>query len=53
MLAAVELLDLAEPVHATAAAVGYTTSSGFIAAFTNEFGVTPARYSRTVHSSST
>ena len=52
MLAAVELLDRAEPVHVTAAAVGYTMSSGFISAFTSEFGVTPARYSRASQNSS-
>lgn len=52
MLAAAELLDQAASVQDTATAVGYGTSSGFIAAFANEFGVTPARYARSKTSSS-
>ena len=52
MLAAAELLGQPRSVQAVAAAVGYTTSSGFIAAFTSEFGMTPARYSHTKAESS-
>ncbi|WP_424805316.1 helix-turn-helix domain-containing protein [Rhodococcus sp. 27YEA15] len=44
MYAAVELLSSGESVTAVAAALGYDTSSGFIKAFRQVFGQTPARY---------
>ncbi|REK72594.1 AraC family transcriptional regulator [Aeromicrobium endophyticum] len=40
------LIVAGEPVHLVAEAVGYRTSSGFIASFRAEFGTTPERYRR-------
>ncbi|WP_368497053.1 helix-turn-helix domain-containing protein [Herbiconiux sp. A18JL235] len=40
------LLADGRPVHEVAAAVGYATPSGFIAAFSDRFGATPARYAQ-------
>jgi AraC-like DNA-binding protein len=42
--AAAGLLTQGEPVQEAAARVGYSTASGFIAAFAARFGTTPARY---------
>nr|WP_244633387.1 AraC family transcriptional regulator [Aeromicrobium sp. CFBP 8757] len=40
------LIVAGEPVHVAAEAVGYRTSSGFIASFRAEFGTTPEKYRR-------
>ena len=44
--AAASLIASGESVNHAAREVGYTTTSGFIAAFRGEFGVTPERYRR-------
>jgi AraC-like DNA-binding protein/quercetin dioxygenase-like cupin family protein len=44
--AAAGLLAEGHPVHEVSARVGYATASGFIAAFRERFGTTPARYAR-------
>ncbi|QJU52651.1 AraC family transcriptional regulator [Herbiconiux sp. KACC 21604] len=44
--AAAGLLAEGRPVQEVAAAVGYATPSGFIAAFSERFGSTPARYAQ-------
>lgn len=44
LLQAVELLAGGAPIKAVAAASGYASPSAFVAAFRNQFGVTPGRY---------
>ena len=46
LLQALRLLAAARPVTAVASAVGYDSTSAFIAAFKQFFGTTPARYFR-------
>ena len=44
LLAALERLTAGEPVTSVAMAIGYESTSAFIAAFREGFGETPKRY---------
>lgn len=44
LIVGLELLAYGAPVATVAAEIGYSTSSAFVAAFREMFGVTPARY---------